>query len=177
MQRNKTYWKTSLPRALTIALGKEYSFAESLGLSSRQSIHICRELGPQLSATNSYLPRATVKALGKDLFSVTAAVTLWSYSPSCCFFLPWVRLAPRAALGKAGFADTSFAESSLPRAALGKDFAERSRPFAESPRLSANMGFPVVRGDAKHDANIRIQLVTRKEFRKPCGKVKLLRKD
>jgi hypothetical protein len=58
---------------------------------------------------------------------------------------------PRAALalgkafaGKEGFADRIFVEAALPRAALGKGFAEGLRGFAESLGPSAKQPSPVV---------------------------------
>jgi hypothetical protein len=49
------------------------------------------------------------------------------------------------ALGKEGFADQIFAEIALPRAALGKGFAEGLKSFAESLGASAKKPSPVVR--------------------------------
>ena len=51
---------------------------------------------------------------------------------------------PRAALGKRSFAGSLFAGVSLPRAALGKMFAECVCPFAERSKLSAKDWNPVV---------------------------------
>jgi hypothetical protein len=48
------------------------------------------------------------------------------------------------ALGKEAFADRIFAEDALPRAALGKGFAEGLRGFAESLGPSAKQPAPVV---------------------------------
>jgi hypothetical protein len=47
----------------------------------------------------------------------------------------------KRALGKEGFADRIFADAALPRAALGKGFAEGLRGFAESlgPRQSSRL--------------------------------------
>jgi hypothetical protein len=50
------------------------------------------------------------------------------------------------ALGKEGFADRNFAEAALPRAALGKGFAEGLRGFVESLGPSAKQPAPVVVG-------------------------------
>jgi hypothetical protein len=49
------------------------------------------------------------------------------------------------ALGKEAFADRIFAEGALPRAALGKGFAEGLRGFAECLGPSAKQPAPVVR--------------------------------
>jgi hypothetical protein len=68
-------------------------------------------------------------ALGKESGPVNSAFSL-----------------PRAtlALGKESFADRVFAETALPRAALGKAFAEGLRGFAESLEPSAKPPAPVV---------------------------------
>jgi hypothetical protein len=55
-----------------------------------------------------------------------------------------LRFAECRALGKEGFANRIFAEGALPRAALGKGFAEGLRGFAESLGHSAKPLYPVV---------------------------------
>jgi hypothetical protein len=49
-------------------------------------------------------------------------------------------------LGKDLFADKRFADRPLPRATLGKGFAESKTAFAERLMLSANPLYAVVRG-------------------------------
>jgi hypothetical protein len=56
------------------------------------------------------------------------------------------KIFPRVALDKLSFAGSLFAGGSLPRAALGKTFAERVCPFVERSKLSVKDWNPVVIG-------------------------------
>ena len=83
-------------------------------------------------------------ALGKGCRQVNGArylcrVLVWHSAnplPSAC----------HVALGKDSFADHFFAEWTLPRAALGKAFADGKCSFAEYGRHSAKVPVPVVAG-------------------------------
>jgi hypothetical protein len=80
---------------------------------------------------------------------VNNAAGQWAPPPIKIFFQVFShfftsRFAERRALGKEAFADRIFAEDALPRAALGKGFAESLRGFAESLGPSAKQPAPVL---------------------------------
>jgi hypothetical protein len=158
-----TRQRGALPSVRVITLGKEQKpghrfrdFAECYVAGTLQRGRLCRlphralgkepDMGtlpgglfvecPRGHSAKMYsLPSASVKTLGKDVVTVTAAFL--------CRVFPGTRQtslssAREKVLGKEGFADVLFAEPSLPSVTLGKAFAEcfghsAKRPFPVAP--------------------------------------------
>jgi hypothetical protein len=95
------------------------------------------------SAKIDSLPSAAWQTLGKEAVSVTVTVAFFCRVPPGTrqTSLPSAR---EKVLGKEGFVDALFAEPSLPRATLGKAFAECFYGFAECFGHSAKRPFPAV---------------------------------